>query len=260
MIVAEYPDGDLQVALQVDHALLSGQVARAWRRPAFLSPALWEQFILATDHHDDGWKLADSDPIIDAQGRPVNFRNSPTRRHVATWQHTLDHAIALGDYPRLLIASHARWLFTSFPSVDDNARDAAVYMVEQIDQIMAELLEKLSRDPQYALAVDPRHFEMSQKLFSFFDAISLVFLRGVDWISRTDPLPVGDEVDAIKLHSEMCSVRWGRMTPWPFVTEEVSFSCPIRRIPGRPYASSQHLEDTLQATQAKVRHWLLGRL
>jgi len=260
MIVADYPDGDLQMATQVDHAHLAGQIARAWRRPAFLSPAVWEEFVIAVDHHDDGWKLADGDPLVDASGRPVNFKNTPTHRHVGTWQHTLDQAIALGDYPRLLIAMHGRWLFTTIPSVDDNARDAAVYMIEQIDQIVAGLLDKLSANPRYASVVDPRHLELSQKLFSFFDALSLVFLRGLDWISRTDPLAVGDEVDSIKLHSEMCSARWGRMTPWPFTADDVSFGCPIRRIPGRRYESTQDLLTTLQSTEAKMRYWSLGRL
>jgi hypothetical protein len=260
MIVSEYPDGDLQIACQTDHALLSGQIARAWRRPAFLSPRLWEEFAIAVDHHDDGWKIADADPVLDAQGRPGNFRNTPTHRHIATWQHTLDQAITLGDYPRLLIASHARWLFTTLPTVDDNARDAAVYMTEQLNGLMSELLTKLSADSDYALAVDPHTFDLSQKLFSFFDALSLVFLRGLDWISRTDPLPFGDEVASIRLHSEMCSPRWGRLTPWPFVEDDVAFRCPIRRIPGQTFRDSVHLHETLEQTPAKDRWWRAGRL
>lgn len=260
MIVAEYPDGDWQIVMQADHARMAGQLARAWRRPTFITPALWEQFILAADHHDDGWKLMDDDPLVNAQGKPVNFKDMPTRRHVATWQHTLDQALALGDYAHLLIASHARYLTTSIPSADEHARDAAVYLVEQLDASMSESLERLSRDPVTARAVDPRHFELTQKLFSTFDALSLVMVRGLDWISRTDPLPADEHVDAIKVHSETCSARWGRMTPWPFAEDDVTISGLVRRIPGRAYRDAADLHDTLQATPAKVLYWSMGRL
>ena len=260
MIVSDLPDGDLHLVKQIDHAHTSGQIARAWRKPDFLTDDIWEEFIIAVEHHDDGWDLADDDPSVDSNGRPRNFKTFPTRRHIALWQRTLDLARKRGVFQQLLTAGHARWLYTHIQSVDDNAKEAAVYFIEQLDQIMANAFDELSADPRYAQAIEPHHFQQLRQLFSFFDALSLVFVRGLEWISFTDALPVGDDVVRMKIHGEMCSIRWGRMTPWPFVEADVDFTVPMTRISGKPYADADALRDTLDNSEAVVRHFALGRL
>lgn len=260
MIVTDLPDGDLHLIRQIDHAHASGQIARAWRQPSFVSAVAWEEFLSAVHYHDDGWDLADDDASIDDQGRPRNFKTYPTRRHVALWQRTLDLARHRGLYQQLLTAAHARWLYTHIPSDDENAHDTAVYFIEQLDEIMAEGLDKLANEEHYASVIEPHRFQQMRKLFSFFDALSLVFVRGIDWISFTDALPVGDEVVKMKIHSEMCSMRWGRMTPWPFVEDDVDFTMPMTRIAGRRYVDAADLRTTLDGTKSVVRHFALGRL
>lgn len=260
MIVTELPDGDLHLIKQIDHAHTSGQIARAWCKPSFVSDEVWEEFIVAVEHHDDGWDLADGDPSVDAQGRPRNFKSFPTRRHIALWQRTLDLARHRSVYQQLLTAAHARWLYTHVQSVDENAQEAAVYFTEQLDQIMAASLEKLAGDPRYASVVEPHRFQQLRKLFSFFDALSLVFVRGLVWMSFTEELPVGDQVQKMKIHGEICAIRWGRMTPWPFVEDDVDFTVPMTRIAGRVYADATDLRNTLASKEAVVRHFGLGRL
>lgn len=260
MIVTDLPDGDLHMILQIDHAHTSGQIARAWKQPTFFTDHAWEEFITAVHHHDDGWDLADEDPSIDKDGRPRNFKTFPTRRHVALWQRTLDLARHRSLFQQLLTAAHARWLYTHVPSDDENALDTAVYFIEQLDEIMAGALDKLASDERYASVIEPHRFQQMRKLFSFFDALSLIFVRGLDWMSFTDELPVGDDIQKMKIHGEMCSIRWGRMTPWPFVEDDVDFTMPVSRISGKRYADAADLRQTLDDTKPVVRHFALGRL
>lgn len=260
MIVTDLPDGDWHLFRQADHARTSGQIARAWRRPTFLDQPLWDMFILAVSHHDDGWDAADDQPLLDAAGRPLNFKTYPTAQHVVIWQRTLQGVAALGGYPQLLVAAHARWLYTQLPTPREGSEAAAVAFVAQLDAMIDALLRRLATQPAYAQAVAPSNFDLSRKLFSFFDALSLVFVRGLGWMSFTEELPVGSDVQKMKIHGEMCAIRWGRMTPWPFVEDDVTFSIPLKRIAGRAYGDAQSLLDTLGQTPPAMRYYNLGRL
>lgn len=260
MIVTDLPDGDLHLVRQAAHAHTSGQIALAWQRPAFLSETVWEIFIDTVATHDEGWNEADDHPLVNDAGRPVNFKSYPTKEHIAIWLRTLDYAKDIGPYAQLLIAGHARWLYTHLPTPAQGDEAAAVDFIAQLDQKMDTLFKQLRQDEVFASAVTPEHFQLSRKLFSFFDALSLVFVRGLDWMSFTDDLPVGGDVQKMKIHGEMCAIRWGRMTPWPFAEDDVTFSAPMRRIPGRAYADTKDLLETINQTEPVMRYFNLGRL
>ena len=62
MIVVDEPDGSLLLVRQPHHAAMSAQIAAAWRRPAALSPGVWQRLLEAVRVHDDGWGPFD-DPV-----------------------------------------------------------------------------------------------------------------------------------------------------------------------------------------------------
>lgn len=264
MLVSKRPDGcTLQLVPQVNHAHVSGEVARAWQKPAWFNPSAWEEFIQAVRHHDDGWQEVDANPPIDREGHPVHFTAYSSLPHIDIWHRSLTLAQdRLTPLAQLFIATHLRQLLqkrqTALP--DSHADSASQSFANTLQETIEGLLAQLSPQRLYRDALSADHFQQSIDLFAFFDALSLVFGKGMDWISFTHLLPVGQEVQKMKIHTEICAIRWGRMTPWPFVEEDVSFHLTYYRIPDKAYDSPQSLAVAMAQAKPITQPFNLGRL
>ena len=87
---------------QPTHALVSGQLARAW------GDQLCEPLLIAAEQHDVGWIDWETTPSFDVEtGRPHVFRNVGASTHAPMWTRGVDRALgAWGTHTALLISRH----------------------------------------------------------------------------------------------------------------------------------------------------------
>lgn len=131
------PDGGLLCISQPAHALISGQLARAWGAPGFAAPTPLEPVVLACAQHDVAWMGWETEPTFDpATGRPLEFRALGGRHHAPMWADGVRHALAAwGLWPALLISRHGNLIYRRFldrhrgDPADAAAADA--YLAEQ---------------------------------------------------------------------------------------------------------------------------------
>ncbi len=116
MLLRSLPDGGLLCVSQPAHALISGQLARAWGAPGFASAHPREPVILACEQHDVAWMGWEADPAFDPEtGRPQEFRTVGGRHHAPMWAMGVRHALASwGMWPALLISRHGNLIYRRF--------------------------------------------------------------------------------------------------------------------------------------------------
>jgi len=261
MIVIDEPPGSLLIVHQPDHAATSAEIATAWRRPDRFAPVMWERFIDAVRRHDDGWIDTEPPPSLDAQGRPHDFKSIHTRDHVALWRRSIDRAAADALYVGLIVALHARWLYTHVEqgTVEEQrmAEEFVSHMTTRIDAMISQLASGTAEE---AAAVAPNNLFAAQRLLSFFDAFSLALLGGIGWIARTEPLTFADATSCLALTERNCgpSGRCIQIAPWPLRLPRLVISTEARRLDHQQFDGSSQFASLLRtAPQAKLR-WELS--
>ena len=106
MIVRDLGDA-WQVVLQVDHAELSGAIADVWadRGERHASVAL------AARRHDDGWAVWERSPLVDDDGRPVNFLDVQVPAHLAFYRAGIAAISDEDSYAGLLVSMHGTGIY-----------------------------------------------------------------------------------------------------------------------------------------------------
>lgn len=215
MIVIHEPDNSLLLVRQRDHAASSTAMAEAWCRPEALAVPIWQRFIEAVRHHDDGWIESEKIPSLDEDGRPLDFKAIPTPHHVTVWRRGIDLAGRNDAYAALLIAQHARWLYTHFgkDTIEDQAR--AQKFTDELTTRMDRIIHDLSSGtPCETSAVDPKNLATARTLLSFFDQWSLVLIGAL-------PESESDQILLFNGTSAPLSIERRRdevsVEPWPFM-------------------------------------------
>ncbi len=177
MIVVDQPDGSLLLVRQRDHAAASGLIAQAWRRPTLVASQTWDRQIEAVRRHDDGWSAAEQSPLLDPDGRPFDFKSIPTPQHVALWRRSIELAAQDDPYVALLIAQHARWLYTTVGQDRIEDQRTAQRFADETAARIDGFIEQLSTGSQAErAAVSPRGLGTARVLVAFFDALSLALV------------------------------------------------------------------------------------
>jgi hypothetical protein len=243
MLVLDSPAGLLLVR-QPDHAALSARLARAWRPPEFLSPRLWDLFIAATAHHDDGWAEAESLPALDPAGRPHDFKSLPIALHSQIWRRTIALAWQHGPYVTAIVAGHGRWLYENFakeePAADRETRLA--FIAEATAAVEAEKRRLMAGCAEERAAAEDPALESARRLLAFLDAASLALLGGLPRFRRSESLAFAREEAPLSLTSVPDGTA---ITPWPFLEARVEGAVPATEVSGRAFASPEALRDAL---------------
>src|SRR5262245_15454627 len=134
MLHRQGPEG-LVVISQPAHALLAGQLARAWGNPSVGEFQPREEVCLAASLHDIGWLEWEQAPSLNAAtGLPHTFREVPTAQHVAIWSGAGRAVAVLDTHAGLLVSLHGTGLFTRFR----NANRESPQQKEIVDQFMSQ--------------------------------------------------------------------------------------------------------------------------
>ena len=245
---------------QKDHAATSAQIAAAWRRPGTITLSIWQRLMEAVHRHDDGWTETDRGPTLDRRGRPHDFKSIPTDRHTAVWQCGVDLAAADDLYVALLIALHARWLYTHVKQSELEDQEIAQAFVEQITLRADELIHQMSLGTcEERTAVEPGPLSTARRLLGFFDALSLALIGAIAWFDQTDVLAFADERARLSMRRDDPAGHDGCVWigPWPIEADRLDLSTRAVRLPRGRVADADELAQLLDRSSAIDLNWRL---
>jgi len=256
MIVNDNGNGSLQLVRQPDHAAMSAQIARAWRPPSALAGAIWPAMIDAVEHHDDGWFEAEKLPLIDEDGRPLDFKTMPTQTHTGIWRRGVAAARQRDPYTGLLIALYARRLYTDATTAHVDDDRVAQQFVNELTEQIAEDIERLSSgDAAQQRAVEPTNLQTALRLLSLFDSLSLALLGGISWFDATEPLAFDDDESALTLFAgEAGEVA---IDPWPFNSDDVRLTVVAREVRAKRYKYPLEVAESMGRVTPMTLAWTL---
>ncbi|WP_170984855.1 DUF3891 family protein [Roseomonas sp. AR75] len=224
MLFRDLPDGSFLAVSQPMHALVSGQMARAWGAAGFARPEPFEEIATACAQHDVAWMDWEAAPSLDAAtARPHAFRAVGARIHAPMWAAGVTRAVASwGPWVGLLVSRHGTRIYAAYNDrhrvEPEDAAAAETYQREQAG-LRAKLLARLG--------ATEAQLEEAASLVAVTDALSLAACGGIATLgwSGMAPLAGGGEVPLTLAEGE------GVMTvsPWPFAAAEVSLCWTARR-------------------------------
>lgn len=257
MIVMDDASDGLLLVRQPDHALSSAQIARSWRRPEEIGATMWVRFLDAVRYHDDGWRDIERDPILDAAGRPHDFKSIPTAKHVEVWRCGIELAKRRDPYAALLVALHARWLYTHVEQgcVEDT-RLAQVF-VDCVTQSIDHLIKLIESSNDERSVVTPSNLSMGRRLMGFFDAISLAMLGVVPWIEQTEPLAFAHEHTVLQLNTKIISAGEQQVSirPWPFESDRLEVTTIGVRLARAKFDNAQQVSALIECANPVRLRW-----
>jgi hypothetical protein len=184
VIVREAGDG-WQVVLQTDHAELAGALARAW---ADTGPR-HASVELAADRHDDGWAVWERSPLVDEEGKPVNFLDVRVPAHLAFYRAVIAAVTDEDPYAGLLVSMHGAGIYRQRFGEDPGlSLTHAAGEQELVDAFVTEQEAGFS-DRTAAAAVDEELRWADYRRLQAYDRLSLVFcMRDLE---RSEPFNLG---------------------------------------------------------------------
>jgi hypothetical protein len=208
----------LRLVTQPDHARLAAQVLALWRADGFPGHPRRLDLLTAVREHDNGWREADAAPLLDAGGRPVDFRAAPDTLRREVWLRGVERYAGEQPYIALLTARHALHLHRDRRELED-WRPA----FERLDGLWEELLERTSLGAEGA--------ETDYRWLLLADTLSLALCEAIDGFDhlswRGTPSPSGL-----------------RLEPFP-LAGSTTFRLPCRTIPDRRYGGEADLAAAL---------------
>jgi hypothetical protein len=241
-----HPVGEsAEIVMQVDHSLVSGELAALWRE---LEPR--ESVIIAAALHDCGWRSWEASPRLNAEtGRPQNFLQVDIDLHLEFYEAGIAEVTARDRYAGMLVAKHLAGIYrrrygTQAALTLARAPDAQA----KIDEFVGRIEERFTA-LQRELGVSDEEFWRNYLLLQVFDRLSL-------WLCKGDPAGTGsmeivlpdDGVLAVTPTADGCS-----LSPYPFATEPVALSVPVRVVPLTGYADDADCAAQILAAPIEQR-------
>lgn len=160
----DFPDSERSWLLvsQVDHARVSGEIARHWHEE--FSP----DAIDAITHHDDGWAAWEAAPKMNPEiGAPYSFLEMPLAESLVIWDNSIATARQFGPLAGYIVAGH----FYNLLSESDHAHEppAIAWLMAKRKVRTAWLDEWVRADPAHTLDYAKR----AQQMLLIADLFSL---------------------------------------------------------------------------------------
>ncbi|MDP3418242.1 DUF3891 family protein [Falsiroseomonas sp.] len=226
MLLRDLPDGSTLAISQPMHALVSGQLARAWGAPGFAVLDPFEDVATACAQHDVAWMGWEVAPTLDpATGLPHVFRAVGARFHAPMWAAGVAQALACwGPWVALLVSRHGSLIYGSYTDRHQldpaDAEAVALYLAEQT---------AVQRDLAAQLGATAAQVETAGALVAVTDALSLAVCGGVETIGGVGTAPMADGGQVKLALLEGAGVI--SVAPWPFRLAEVTLEWRARRLP-----------------------------
>jgi hypothetical protein len=241
-----HPVGDsAEIVMQVDHSLVSGALAELWRE---LEPR--ESVITAAALHDCGWRSWEASPRLNAEtGRPQNFLQVDIDLHLEFYEAGIAEVTARDRYAGMLVGKHLAGIYrrrygTQAALTLARAPDAQA----KIDEFVGRIEERFTA-LQRELGVSDEEFWRNYLLLQVFDRLSL-------WLCKGDPAGTGS-MEIVLPDDGVLAVTptadGGSLSPYPFTTEPVAISVPVRVVPLTGYANDADCAAQILAAPIEQR-------
>jgi hypothetical protein len=247
---------------QVNHAWVSGQLARAWGNDTFAVPAPREVVCLAAEQHDIGWADYDMFPDFDpVTGLPQEFHEVSESTHTALWRDGVNRARVFGRFVALLVSLHADTIYTrhfDFKKADRETAALVRRFLEDQRAFQADMLHSLESDAAFSAMATQEAIDQNRLLIAALDAMSLSICWGVG-----QPVPIKSVPVHLAKSTEIV-LRPGNspsqviVDPWPFGAERVDVQAEGRRLQG-PYADLGELHAAFEGAEPAVIEVTLRR-
>jgi hypothetical protein len=246
------PVGDrAELVMQVDHAVLAGDLADAWGSPDVpgLDPA--PEVRLAARLHDVGWRSWEEAPVLNSDtGRPENFLDVEVSRHLTFYQAAVDEVASRDAYAGMLVSKHAAGIYTGRYGTQPAMRiSRAPAQQAEVDAFVARQ-EEWHEGQRAALGVAADELWRNYVLLQVFDRLSL-------WLAKGDPagtgrmeIPLPDRDDPLVIEP---TEDGARLSPYPFVEPELVVHVPVRTVPLEGYADDAELQQRIAAAPVERR-------
>ena len=220
----------LLLITQPDHAALAARLMEHWRADDFPRAARRQSILDAIDRHDNGWQELDEAPIVDANGRILDFISAPDEMKRGVWPRGVER-LANRPHVAALVAQHG----------------LHIYRRHRSDSSWAAFFAELTtlRDAS-ARQADVSNEELRRDYFflRIGDLISLTFCNG--WTDKqTDDSGSGYEM-------QLAGNRLA-ISPDPLDGREVPLEIVARELPDGVF----HTQDTATAAFARAPRVIL---
>jgi len=239
-------DGDSWLAIpQPAHALLSGQVARAWGNERVAPPDPFDPVCLGAEQHDVAWADWDLRPPLNADARrAASFLEAPFDERLAIWDGAPERMLAQDPFAALLVSLHGRNVHTLYVNADflePAQRDAVTGYLDRQAALQDGLLALLGATREQA--------ERAAALVLCVDALSLRLCHG--W-------PEGDlpAVDGVTIRYTPSSDTEATLDPWPLGVPRLQVGLSARRMTAR-FDDEAALHAGLDAAPWSRLEWVL---
>lgn len=243
MLFRELPDGGWLAVSQPMHALVSGQMARAWGAEGFARPEPFEEVATACAQHDVAWMGWEAAPVFAPEtGRPKAFRAVGATDHAPMWARGVEHALASwGPWVALLVSRHGSRIYASYADRHRvNASDAAAAETYEREQ------GALRQDLLARIGATEAELEDAAALVAVTDALSLAACGGIETLGGAGFAPLAGGGTAQLRLVEGDGVL--AVAPWPFRLPEVRLSWTARRFaPGTRWESEAAMRAAMRA-------------
>ena len=238
MICLERSDNSLLVVAQSAHAVGCEQLARRWLRPVDIPLCIWPRFITAVREHDSGWQYWEHEPQLDDHGHPYTFTNLPNRQHIAVWKASIETQAVKDVYAALVVALHARWLFTHISDSSEEDIVASQQFIADMDDFVDRAIDKLAlSSAEEQLAIQPGNLTVVRRLLAFLDLLSLMLIGGLTWRQWGQRMQFGDRTESLWLTPDNGKVV---VDPWPFEDRAFDIQIDAKSVPDLPFENAHH--------------------
>lgn len=227
----------LLLITQPDHAALASRLMEQWRADGFPRAARRHSILHAITQHDNGWQELDCAPILDADGRLLDFIAVPDDVKRSVWPRGAER-LASTPHAAALVAQHG----------------LHIYRRHRHDAPWASFFAEVTglRD-EYA-----RHASISveELLREYFflrigDLVSLTFCNG--WTNRQ----IDDSGSGYEMQLQGTRLM---ISPDPLDGREIPLEIAAREVPDRAFASADEAKTAFsRARSVTVKGMAIGR-
>jgi hypothetical protein len=248
MLFRELPDGSWLAVRQPMHALVSGQMLRAWGAPGFARPEPLEEVATACAQHDVAWMGWEAAPSFDAAtGRPHVFRAVGARIHAPMWAEGVARAQASwGPLVALLVSRHGSLIYAAYDDRhQDHPEDApAARHYRESQAVLQEALRA-------GLGLSAEQVATAGALVAVTDALSLAVCGGIVTMGGIGlaPLAGGGTVPLALAEREGVLA----IDPWPFAVPSLTLTWRAQRFaPGTRWTEEAAMRRAMAEQPSEV--------
>ena len=169
------------------------------------------------------------------------------------WRCGIDQAAAEDAYAALLVAQHARWLYTHFGQDTIEDRALAQKLTNELAMRIDTSIRNLSSgsNPERS-AVEPRNLATASRLLSFFDQWSLVLIGALPDLESDLALPYAQTTANLSIQRCGDDVS---IEPWPFENGPWTLTTMATRLRQSNFADPDALLQSIAAEPCTDLTW-----